>query len=119
MTAMRVLVAKEEKQEGEYEPSECQSQRSLGSTRVPSFPTQVGRHDRGHELDIRSTHTGGKSVGGVKDPTRDLSVYCVLPNLLPDLRGLDKLLVPEVHCLSVLTRSGWAGGGTNIPGGRE
>lgn len=49
----------------------------------------------------------------------ETSVYCVLPDLLPDLRGLDKQLVPKGHCLSILTQSECVGRGINIPGCKE
>lgn len=50
-------------------------------------------------------------AGEVRDPASDLSAYFFLPDFLPHLRGLDKLLLTVVSATSVmLIRSVWFGG---------
>lgn len=72
------------------------------ATRVPSFLTQAGGHKWGRELYIRSIDTQGErerllQVGEVRHPACNLSAYFSLPDFLPHLRGLDKLLLTVVH----------------------
>ena len=86
VTALRVLVAKHQKQEEEYEPRatfpERQSQRPLGPIHVPYLLTQMGGHSCGPELYIHR-HAGRERLpraGGVRDTSRDLSAYLIFPD---------------------------------------
>lgn len=124
VTALRVLVTKEEKQEHEYEsPGAFQvlEPRPLCSTRVSSFLTQEGGHKWRCAVDVRLTDTYvGRErplqAGEVRPHQRCLCLF--LPPWPPASPwGLDQLLVTVMHPLSnfYLECVGW-GRRIDIPG---
>lgn len=79
------------------------------------FPNTSRRAHLGTRV-VRSFHRhtrreGLLQAGDVRDPASDLSAYFFLPDFLPHLKGLDKLLLTVVSATSViLIRSVWFGG---------